>query len=80
METMTETALEKRIDDLREDTHRGFDQVDQRFERVETDVRELRSEMKAGFDAMQQLMIKFFAGTVATIIGGVIVEIVSSHL
>jgi hypothetical protein len=78
METMTETALEKRIDYLREETHRGFDQVDRRFVRVEADIRELRSDMKSGFDSLHRLMIRFFAGTLASIIAGVIV-LLASH-
>jgi hypothetical protein len=72
MATMTEVTTDKRIDDLRSEMHRGFDQVDQRFDRVETDVRELRSEVKSGFDSLQRLMIGFFATTVGSIIAGVV--------
>jgi hypothetical protein len=93
METMTAPTSEKRLDDLREETHRGFDdlrkEMHRGFDRVETDTREIRSEMKAGFDSaqnqfeslqrqlesLQRLMIRFFAGTLAS----VVVAIIASH-
>jgi hypothetical protein len=47
----------------------------------------VRAEMKAGFDAVQAQMsrfqtlaIRFFAGTMVTVVGGVVATIVSSHL
>lgn len=56
---MTETATDKRIDDLARSTDRSFQQVDQRFEQVEgairevrSEVKDLRAEMKSGFAAM----------------------------
>jgi chromosome segregation ATPase len=75
---------EKRVD-------RGFEEVDHRFDRVEADLREMRgrfekvddeftsvrAEMKAGFDAMSRQMTRFFAGTLGSIIAGVVVLIVS---
>jgi hypothetical protein len=112
MATMTESSADKRVDDLRSEMHRGFDQVGQRFEqvdqrfeqvdqrfeqveqrfrlvdhrfdRVEADIRELRSDMKAGFevlggrfDSLQRLMIGFFATTLGSAIAGVFVLLVS---
>jgi hypothetical protein len=85
MATMTETGTEKRLDDLRIEMHRSFDQVDQRFDRVEADVRELRSDTKAGFgamdarfDSLQRMMIGFFATTLGSVIAGVVV-LLASH-
>jgi hypothetical protein len=40
----------------------------------------LRAEMKAGFDGLQRQMTRFFAGTLGTIIAGVIVSVILSHL
>jgi hypothetical protein len=49
METMRATWTDERLDDLADRMDRGFDRVD-------TDVRELRSEMNTRFDAMQGTM------------------------
>ena len=45
--------------------------------RGDADVRELRSDTKAGFDSLHRLMIRFFAGTVGSIIAGVVVLLLS---
>ena len=45
--------------------------------RIEADVRELRSDTKAGFDSLNRLMIRFFAGTVGSIVAGVVVLLLS---
>ncbi|MBS1891720.1 MAG: hypothetical protein JST59_10530 [Actinobacteria bacterium] len=70
---------DKRVDDLRSEMHRGFAQVDQRFDRVEADIRELRSEVRTGFDSLQRLMIEFFAGTLGSIVAGVVLLFVTHH-
>jgi hypothetical protein len=70
-----EAWTDERLDDFRAQVDKRFDQVDQRFDRVEADIRELRSEMKSGFDSMQRTMIigfvTLFASIVASVIGGV---------
>jgi hypothetical protein len=59
METVTEAGTEKRVDELSKRVDLGFAQVDkrmddfqgetrERFNRVEGDIRELRSDMKTG--------------------------------
>jgi hypothetical protein len=89
---MAESNTDKRIDDLRSEMYRGFetgdrrfdqvdarfDQVDRRFDRVEADVRELRAEMKEGFDSLHRLMIRLFAGTLGSVAAGIIV-LLASH-
>jgi tetrahydromethanopterin S-methyltransferase subunit G len=90
METMTVPGAEKQIDELSKRVDFGFaeqskcidfgfDQTNQRLGRVEDDVRQLRAEMKAGFDGIQRLMTRFFAGTLGTIVAGVIVSAILSH-
>jgi len=69
---VTENSTDKRVDDLRSEMHRGFN-------RIETDVRELRSDTKAGFDSLQRLMVGFFAGTLGSIIAGVVLLFVTHH-
>jgi hypothetical protein len=84
---------DQRLDDLRSEMHRGFGQVDTRFDRVEADVRELRTDHKTlradmnnGFESVQatladmhKLMIRFFAGTLGSIIAGVVLLFVTHH-
>jgi hypothetical protein len=115
METMTETGTEKRVDELSRRVDFGFEQANRRIGRVEDDLRELRSdmkagfekvdgefiavrsemkagfdkvtdefvavrgEMKAGFDVMQRQMTRFFAGTLASIVAGIVVTLLMSH-
>src|ERR1700761_2443934 len=62
--------VEADIRELRSEMHRGLSKVD-------TEIRELRSDTKAGFDSLHRLMIKFFAGTVGSIIAGVVVLLLS---
>jgi hypothetical protein len=50
MHVMRESWTDARLDDFRSD-------VDQRFERIEGELRELRAEMKAGFDSLNKTMI-----------------------
>ena len=47
---MREAWTDERLDDLNA-------KVDEGFRRVETDVRELRTEMNARFDALQRVLI-----------------------
>jgi hypothetical protein len=76
METMRSTWTDERLDDLTARMDKGFDRVD-------TDVRELRAEMNARFervdsrfervdarfDSMQRMML----GMLATIVAGFLV-------
>ena len=70
METMTrENWTDARLDDL---SHR----VDRGFEKVDRDIRDLRVEMKGGFDridarfdGMQRTLFLAAAGIVAALIG-----------
>jgi phytoene/squalene synthetase len=77
MSTVREAWTDERLDDLQGEMRRGFDRVD-------TDLRELRVEMNARFnavdarfDAMQRTMVigfasiaaGVFASTAATVLG-----------
>jgi septal ring factor EnvC (AmiA/AmiB activator) len=82
-----EAWTDERLDDLKENVNQRFDQVDKRFEqvdkrfdevdkrfdRVEADIRELRVDMKRGFDSMQRTMVigfvSLFASIAAALIG-----------
>jgi tetrahydromethanopterin S-methyltransferase subunit G len=56
-----------------------FDKVDEKFDKVNDEFTAVRAEMKAGFDGVQRLMTRFFAGTLGTIVAGVVVSAVLSH-
>jgi hypothetical protein len=73
MATMTEPGTDNRIDDLRSEMHRGFDQVGGRFDRVAADIREVR----LAIGSFQRLMVGFFATTLGSIIAGVVVLLLS---
>lgn len=79
METMTESTIDKRLDDLRADTSRGLARVDSDLRELGDEGRTLRAEMKAGFDGLQRQMTRFFAGTLGTVIAGVVVNVILSH-
>lgn len=69
--------VDKRLEQIDKRFDRFERDVDRRFDRVEGEVRELRAEMKDGFDSLHRLMIQFFAGTVGSIAAGVVVLLVS---
>jgi tetrahydromethanopterin S-methyltransferase subunit G len=86
METMTEIGTEKRLDELSNRVDHGFAQIDQRFaqvdqrlDRVDADIRELRGDLKRGFeiiesrfDSLQRTIILVLGGAVTTLVGGAI--------
>jgi hypothetical protein len=47
------------------------------FDGVETEIRELRSDMKAGFDSLHRLMIQCFAGTLGSVVAGGVILFLS---
>lgn len=55
MQTMRDKWTDERLDDLNVKVDRGF-------ERLDTDIRELRAEMHARFDSQNRTML-WFAGT-----------------
>jgi len=77
-----EAWTEERLDDLKENVNerfdwvdKRFDEVDKRFDRVEADIRELRMDMKQGFESMHRTMVigfvTLFASIVASMFGGI---------
>jgi len=60
MQTMRESWTDERLDDLKESMNQRFDQVDARFDRVESDIGELRRMMAQGFIAMMTITVTGF--------------------
>jgi len=77
MEAMRESWTDARLDDFRGDVDRRFNEVDRRFnevdrrfDKVEGEIRELRSEAKAGFEAINRTMVHGFVALSAAYIAG----------
>jgi hypothetical protein len=62
MEAMTKSWTDERLEER-------FDRIDQRFDHVETDIRELRGEMNSRFDATQRLIIQVGGGIATLFVG-----------
>jgi hypothetical protein len=70
MHLMRETWTDARLDDFRAEVDRRFDVVDRRFDKVEGEIRELRSEMKAGFESVHRTMVQGVVALSASFIAG----------
>lgn len=69
--------VDARFEKFEDKVDARFEKVDARFGRVDDEFKSVRAEMKAGFDGMNRLMIRFFAGTLGTVIAGVLVTVVT---
>lgn len=77
-----EAWTDARLDDFKENVNRRFDEVGKRFDevgkrfdRVEADIRELRTAMKAGFDSMHRTMLIGFVSLFGTIVSAMIAAV-----
>lgn len=57
------------VDERFEQVNQRFEQVDQRFDRVEADIREIRTEMKAGFEGLHRTLLQVGGGIIVALIG-----------
>jgi hypothetical protein len=80
METMRESWTDERLDDMQGEMRRGFDRVD-------ADIRDLRTEMNmrfnavdARFDAMQRTMIIGFASIAAGVLASTAATVLAAVL
>ena len=70
MHVMRESWTDARLDDFRADVDRRFNEVDKRLGKVEDEIRELRSEMKSGFESINRTMIHGVIALSAAYIAG----------
>jgi hypothetical protein len=70
MHLMRESWTDARLDDFRSDVNRRFDEVDHRFDKVEGEIQDLRSEMKAGFESVHRTMLQGCVALSASFIAG----------
>lgn len=57
MHLMRETWTDARLDDFRVEVNRRFDKVEGEIAELRDEVKELRSEMKAGFESLHRTMV-----------------------
>ena len=79
MEAMRESCTDGRLDDLSRHVDQRFDQVGQRFDRVDADLRELRTEMNVRFDALQRTLIQVAGGILAAF-GAALIGLIATQL
>jgi hypothetical protein len=70
MHLMRESWTDARLDDFRADVNRRFDEIDKRFDKVEGEIGELRSEMKRGFESVNRTMVNGIVALSASFIAG----------
>ncbi len=66
---MKEAWTDDRLDDLTGHRDWGLVQIDYRFERLETELRNLRLEMHRRFDSMQRMMLTMMASMLVGFVG-----------
>jgi hypothetical protein len=59
----------ERLGDLSRGVERGFVQVDSRFAQVDQDIRDLRKEMRDGFQAINGLLFRIGGSIIVALIG-----------
>lgn len=64
-----EDDVDKRFDKFEGDVDRRFDEVDKRFDKVEGEVRDLRAEMKSGFEGLYRVQFLVGGGIIAALLG-----------
>jgi hypothetical protein len=70
MHLMRESWTDSRLDDFRADVNRRFDEVDKRFDKVEGEIGELRSDVKSGFESVNRTMVNGIVALSASFIAG----------
>ena len=64
-----ETWTDERLDDLNKKVDDGFARLDRRIDRLDEDIKDLRREMNARFDAANRNLIAFAVAIIAAVIG-----------
>jgi hypothetical protein len=67
---MRESWTDARLDDFRDEVNRRFEAVDRRFDKIEGEIQDLRSEVKAGFESVHRTMVHGFVALSASFIAG----------
>jgi len=68
MATMTESSTDKRVDDLRSEMHRGFDQVDQRLAALD-------AKFDSKFDSLNRTIVYLLGGSLSVLVGGLLAAV-----
>jgi hypothetical protein len=70
MHLMRESWTDARLDDFRDEVNRRFEAIDRRFDKVESEIQDLRREMKLGFETVHKTMVQGFVALSASFIAG----------
>ena len=70
MHVMRESWTDARLDDFRADVDRRFDKVEGDISELRVEMRELRAEMKSGFEAINRTMLHGVIALSAAYIAG----------
>lgn len=70
MHVMRESWTDARLDDFRADVDRRFDKVEGGISELRGEMRELRAEMKSGFEAINRTMLHGVIALSAAYIAG----------
>ncbi len=70
MHLMRESWTDARLDDFRAGVDRRFDKVEGEIRELRVEVKELRAEMKLGFESVHRTMVQGFVALSASFIAG----------
>lgn len=69
---MRESWTDARLDDFREEVSQRFDRVEAEMRMQRLELSSLRQEMSAGFESLQRLILQVGGGIIATLAVGVL--------
>jgi hypothetical protein len=79
MEAVRDKWTDERLDDLNERVGKGFDRLDNDIREVRSEVAGVRGEMNRRFEATHRLIIQVGAGLFGTMVIGFLSLVVTQH-
>lgn len=79
MEAVRDKWTDERLDDLNERVSKGFDRLDNDIREVRSEVVGVRGEMNKRFEATHRLIIQVGAGLFGTMVIGFLSLVVTQH-
>jgi hypothetical protein len=79
MEAVREKWTDERLDDLSDRMGKGFDRLDKDIREVRSEVAGIRGEMNSRFEATHRLIIQVGAGLFGTMVIGFLSLVVTQH-
>lgn len=79
MEAVRDKWTDERLDDLNDRVGKGFDRLDNDIREVRSEVAGVRGEMNSRFEATHRLIIQVGAGLFGTMVIGFLSLVVTQH-